>query len=70
MREDVEAVLAANRSFYAAIAERDLSAMEEVWASDLPVACIHPGWDALVDREAILRSWAQILSNAQAPIME
>ena len=70
MREDVEAVLAANKSFYAAIVERDAQAMNEVWARDVPVACIHPGWDALIDREAILRSWRQILSSPQAPMME
>ncbi len=70
MREDVEAVLAANKSFYAAIVERDPQAMNEVWARDVPVACIHPGWDALIDREAILRSWRQILSSRDAPILE
>ena len=32
-----------------------------------PVACLHPGWTALKDREAIIESWAGILSNPGAP---
>lgn len=70
MREDFEAVLAANRGFYAAISNRDMEAMDEIWSIDVPVACIHPGWDALIDREAVLRSWRQILSGPEPPIME
>jgi len=58
---DEVAVLDANSSFYRAFAERDLAAMEELWAEDAPVACIHPGWDALRGREAVMRSWRDIL---------
>ena len=32
-----------------------------------PVACLHPGWTALKDRDAIIESWAGILSNPDAP---
>jgi ketosteroid isomerase-like protein len=70
MREDVEAVLAANREFYRAFAARDAVAMAELWSQRYPVACIHPGWDALVDRDQVIRSWQQILANRDAPEIE
>jgi hypothetical protein len=64
---DQDAVLAANLEFYRAFAARDLAAMDALWARQGPVACIHPGWTALKDREAIIESWAGILSNPDAP---
>jgi ketosteroid isomerase-like protein len=64
---DQDAVLAANLEFYRAFAARDLSAMDALWARRTPVACLHPGWSALKDRNAIMGSWAGILSNPDAP---
>jgi ketosteroid isomerase-like protein len=64
---DQDAVLAANLEFYRAFAARDLAAMDDLWARKAPVACLHPGWSALKDRDAIMGSWAGILSNADAP---
>ncbi len=64
---DSDAVLAANLEFYRAFAARDLNAMEGLWARRAPVACLHPGWTALCDREAIMRSWEGILANPEAP---
>ncbi|MCG8356914.1 MAG: nuclear transport factor 2 family protein [Kiloniellales bacterium] len=61
------AVLFANDSFYAAFLARDVAAMEALWAEDVPVACVHPGWHALTDREEVMESWAGILSNEAAP---
>ena len=58
---DQDAVLAANLEFYRAFAARDLTAMDALWARRAPVACLHPGWTALKDREAIIESWAGIL---------
>ena len=62
-----EAVLAANEAFYRAFATRDFAAMDALWAKETPVACIHPGWDAMVGREAVMESWAAILGGAGAP---
>jgi ketosteroid isomerase-like protein len=62
-----DAVLAANLEFYRAFAARDLAAMDSLWARKAPVACLHPGWSALKDREAIIESWAGILSSPEAP---
>jgi ketosteroid isomerase-like protein len=64
---EVTEVLSANRAFYRAFAGRDMQAMESLWANEGPVACIHPGWDALRGREAILASWRGILANPAAP---
>jgi ketosteroid isomerase-like protein len=64
---DQDAVLAANLEFYRAFAARDLAGMDDLWARKAPVACLHPGWSALKDRDAIMGSWAGILSNADAP---
>ena len=64
---DQDAVLAANLEFYRAFAARDLAAMDALWAQRAPVACLHPGWTALKDRDAIIESWAGILSNSGAP---
>jgi ketosteroid isomerase-like protein len=64
---DSDAVLAANLEFYRAFTARDLPAMEALWARQAPVACLHPGWTALKDREAIMESWTGILSNPEAP---
>lgn len=65
--EDGDAVLAANLEFYRAFTTRDLAAMEALWARAAPVACIHPGWPPLADRDAIMQSWRGILSNADSP---
>lgn len=56
------AVLFANDAFYTAFATGDLAAMDAVWAKRAPVCCIHPGWTALNDRDAIMESWRGILS--------
>lgn len=64
---DQDAVLAANLEFYRAFATRDLRAMDALRARRAPVACLHPGWTALKDREAVMESWSGILSNPAAP---
>ena len=64
---DGDAVLAANLEFYRAFATRDLAAMDMLWARQMPVACVHPGWPPLADRDAIMESWRGILSNPNSP---
>ena len=60
-------VLEANGAFYSAFVRRDLRAMEHLWARDAPVACIHPGWEPLRGREAVLQSLRAIFSGGGAP---
>jgi ketosteroid isomerase-like protein len=64
---DSDAVLAANLEFYRAFTARDLVAMEALWAQQSPVVCIHPGWPALTERDAVMESWRRILSDPDAP---
>jgi len=65
---DVEArVLAANEALYAAFNGRDYYAMERLWARDLDVACVHPGWAAVHGRERVLATWKAILENPDQP---
>ncbi len=57
------AVLFANDAFYLAFANQDLAAMDDLWSTDTPVSCIHPGWDPLADRDEVMESWEAILTN-------
>lgn len=65
--DDHAAILAANRAFYAAFSRRDIEAMAGMWATSVPVACIHPGQPPMLERERIVRSWRAILGNPSAP---
>src|SRR5260370_39556163 len=67
MTKDEQEVLAANQAFYAAFAARDAAAMESLWAHEAELACLHPGWELLLGREEVLRSWRGILLGGGAP---
>lgn len=64
---DTAELLFANEAFYHVFRSRDLAAMEALWARRAPIACVHPGWQALITREAVMESWSDILSNPKAP---
>jgi ketosteroid isomerase-like protein len=63
MSSDPEAVRAANEGFYRAFESLSLGAMDDVWAHDAHVACIHPGWPRLSGWEAVRDSWDAIFRN-------
>ncbi|MBK3735593.1 ketosteroid isomerase-like protein [Azospirillum brasilense] len=67
---DRNAVLAANRAFYQAFTGRDFPAMDRLWASRLPVSCIHPGWTILFGREAVVSSWQDVLRAPRGPAVQ
>jgi hypothetical protein len=67
MSPEEREVLAANEAFYAAFADNDAGAMDSLWSRETPVACLHPGWDALVGREPVIESWRRILLGGGAP---
>lgn len=60
-------VLASNEAFYEAFNDRDMSAMERLWAERAPVVCLHPGSAALHGRSQVIRSWESILASDGAP---
>ncbi len=55
--------------FYEAFKRCDPEVMAGLWA-DEGVVCVHPGAGAIVDYDAIIRSWANIFSNAQRTEMK
>ena len=64
--EPQDAVLGANTDFYVAFARGDGAAMDALWARRAEVTCIHPGWQALVGRAAVMESWQAILASPPA----
>ncbi|MCH2172649.1 nuclear transport factor 2 family protein [Myxococcota bacterium] len=60
-------VLRANASFYDAFRAGDFEALDAAWARNLPVACIHPGWQILRGRELVMQSWRSILFGGNRP---
>jgi ketosteroid isomerase-like protein len=59
-----EEVHRANARFYRAFERLDIHEMEQVWATDEPVKCIHPGWGLLVGWLDVRDSWEAIFLNA------
>ena len=68
--ERVASVLAANAEFYRAFRESDIPAMEKVWGEKGTITVIHPGWNPLNGRDAVLESWRRILENPESPKIE
>jgi ketosteroid isomerase-like protein len=60
-------VLAANDAFYSAFNKRDMAAMDAIWAETARALCVHPGWNALLGRDAVMQSWRGILTNPAQP---
>lgn len=63
-------LLGANAAFYRALRDKDLAALERIWAREVPVACVHPGMDALEGRAAVMASWRGILRHPRAPTLD
>jgi len=61
------ALLAANEGFYRAFVGSDIAGMENLWSDTASVGCVHPGWNALRGREAVLASWRSIMGSGQVP---
>jgi len=59
--------LFANDAFYQAFENQDMEAMDQVWARQSRVACIHPGWSLLTSRDEIMASWQAIFASPEVP---
>ncbi|MDR3469072.1 MAG: nuclear transport factor 2 family protein [Xanthobacteraceae bacterium] len=64
---DTSAITAANAAFYEAFSAGDVEAVARLWADDDGISCIHPGWPAIIGREAVVGSWRDILQNPSRP---
>lgn len=67
---EIDALIFANEAFYRAFADKDIHGLNAIWAEDKSVSCIHPGWNALDDREDIMQSFAQIIGGPAPPQIE
>lgn len=65
LRTDEEEVVIANRAFYQALRDLDLSPMEAIWLHEDWVKCLHPGWELLIGWEEVRQSWQDIFRNTQ-----
>ena len=63
---DWDEVMFANDAFYMCFAAGDADGMDDLWAESVSVSCIHPGWESLVGRTAVVDSWRNIIA-AGAP---
>ncbi|MBL8633089.1 MAG: nuclear transport factor 2 family protein [Myxococcales bacterium] len=64
---DEACVLAQNQAFYAALRERNVDLMKQVWSQGPNVSCIHPGWQPLRGQETVMASWETILHQSNLP---
>ena len=55
----------ANTKFYRALESGDLERMEDVWAHEDWVRCVHPGWDLLTGWQRVRESWQMIFDGGQ-----
>ncbi|MEC9368581.1 MAG: nuclear transport factor 2 family protein [Pseudomonadota bacterium] len=62
-------VLAANAAFYAAFRSGDLQAMESLWSRSRDVCIYHPSQRGIEGREAVMRSWRDILLDGAPPMI-
>ncbi len=60
---NTDVILFANEAFYTAFSSGDSEAMDDLWARETSIVCIHPGNPPLYEREKIIHSWRQILSD-------
>ena len=57
----------ANEAFYLIFGNRDFAGMDALWAAHENVSCIHPGWEALDNREDVMASWKSLMANENSP---
>jgi len=60
----VDAVLAAHTAFYEAFERADFDAMQEIWADDDGVVCVHPATEPIRGRREVMRSWMVLMANS------
>jgi len=63
LKQRIEAVTKANQKFYDAFESLDIAKMDEIWAHQEYVTCIHPGWTIRFGWPAVRDSWVLIFNN-------
>ena len=65
LQTDEQEVLTANRTFYAALHNLDLSQMAQLWLHADWVKCLHPGWELLMGWDEVGGSWGEIFRSTE-----
>jgi ketosteroid isomerase-like protein len=55
----------ANAAFYRALESGLIERMDEVWAHEPWVRCVHPGWDMITGWQRVRESWMLIFEGDQ-----
>ncbi len=63
--EIIETIKSANTAFYRAIDSASIERLEELWAHDDYVRCVHPGWDIVTGWSRVRQSFEQIFASGQ-----
>lgn len=63
LKERIEQVTRANQQFYEAFESLNIGRMDQIWAQQEYVTCIHPGWGLRVGWPAVRDSWVLIFNN-------
>jgi ketosteroid isomerase-like protein len=62
LKEEVHRAVA---RFYKAVEDLSIDEMEQIWAIQEPITCIHPGWNVLQGWLEIKESWQAIFQNTE-----
>ncbi len=57
-------MLAVNAAFYEAFERGDFDTMQQVWADDDGVVCVHPASAPIRGQAAVMRSWLALMAQA------
>ncbi len=63
IEQRIEEVTRANHGFYEAFESLDIGRMDQVWAHQEYVTCIHPGWTLRDGWPAVRDSWVLIFNH-------
>lgn len=63
LEQRIEEVTKANQRFYEAFSSLDIAVMDQVWAHQEYVTCIHPGWTIRSGWPEVRDSWVLIFNN-------
>jgi ketosteroid isomerase-like protein len=63
--ESRAAVEEANAEFYRALESGAIERMDDVWAHEEWVKCVHPGWDMIAGWPGVRESWVRIFESGQ-----
>ena len=65
MNDFEQGIEAANAEFYKAIEAGSIERMDEVWANEEWVRCVHPGWEMISSWKRVRESWLRIFEAGQ-----